>query len=144
MSEWISVKDKLPPRGEDVLVYWHRRCIVCYMASAKNGGHTWYDVAEQSWINEPEAVTHWMFLPAPPKETGPDCKHYRPPIPGSGWAPGCAIQAQGYCLYGDDNCEYEPAHCIGDRPSMEYVRRIETRLLALERHVFDHIGWEKR
>jgi hypothetical protein len=64
MSEWISVKERLPGANEDV---W------CY--SNRNGGYTFigyigYHVRD--WMENGSLhigdVTHWMPLPEPPKE----------------------------------------------------------------------------
>lgn len=59
--EWISVNDRLPEPGEDVLVCNH-----------------WGDIdTDMVWINpdgktefyfDKTNVTHWMPLPEPPKE----------------------------------------------------------------------------
>jgi len=61
MSEWISVKDRLPER------------IAHYIVWVREGG---YDFAflnsKEEWIttlgNQTFEVTHWMPLPEPPKE----------------------------------------------------------------------------
>lgn len=70
MSEWISVKDRLPGKGNDVLMYfdtgnmavgfWHDgdECFTFWSAYADYGWYTDCDF-------EP---THWMPLPEPPKE----------------------------------------------------------------------------
>lgn len=69
MSEWINVKDKLPPFNTDVLTIdfnskWPDICV-----AVRN---------DQSMIEEPdywscyygqrENVTHWMPLPEPPEK----------------------------------------------------------------------------
>lgn len=62
MSQWISVKDRLPELYSSVLVYtW-------------NGYHrVWWRDEDNDWHSEsyaydPEEVTHWMSLPTPPTE----------------------------------------------------------------------------
>ena len=68
MSEWISVKDRLPEDGQEVFAYCSEadsfemlvlRCL-----------------SENMWINRAldiyENVTHWMPLPTPPKEDNVD------------------------------------------------------------------------
>ncbi len=60
-NEWISVKDRLPDVGIDVLVYYRNECDVarysdtyrCFFAG----------------MYPCENVTHWMPLPKTPKET---------------------------------------------------------------------------
>lgn len=56
---WVSVKDRLPEKYEEVLVY-----------SAKYGVQVdWIaDNTDYLWWNYGELVTHWMPLPEPPKE----------------------------------------------------------------------------
>lgn len=66
MSEWISVKDRLPKPGERIL-----------LSSKKFVGEGWingtlnkffrYDGIEWSKIFI-ENITHWMPLPEPPEE----------------------------------------------------------------------------
>lgn len=67
--EWISVKDNLPKRDEDVLIH-------CKSEPVKypNGiyiGHLSNTEDEPTWQNEDyetmDGVTHWMILPNPPK-----------------------------------------------------------------------------
>lgn len=51
MADWISVKDRLPDRGADVLAFM------------RNGVETRIVAC-----NYGDNVTHWMPLPEPPKE----------------------------------------------------------------------------
>jgi len=68
MSEWISVKDRLPDDDENyyeaVLVYCVyggcKECDVAYLTTTKN----WLDEKCNAQI----PVTHWMPLPEPPKD----------------------------------------------------------------------------
>lgn len=63
MSEWISVKDQLPPSKRSVLV---------------SGGIGYYNAKEDSWYTITDYqfpglkiqwnVKHWMPLPEPPKQ----------------------------------------------------------------------------
>lgn len=61
---WISVKDRLPEDGEDVVViartgipYWYRVAYLKRRRWMRDNGQRIYDT-----------VTHWMPLPEPPKE----------------------------------------------------------------------------
>ncbi|MBR5202681.1 MAG: DUF551 domain-containing protein [Clostridia bacterium] len=63
ITEWISVKDRLPEEGIDVLVY-DDDTDMFFIA--------WYDETLDKWLNADNGrlfgVTHWMPLPNPPKE----------------------------------------------------------------------------
>ena len=65
MSEWISVKDRLPDEHQDVLVYYYGNRssfhfpLVRYMKES-----SYYDGCFEC----EEEVTHWTILPEPPKE----------------------------------------------------------------------------
>ena len=63
MGEWISIKDKLPPKGK------------CLVAALENGKY--YQVTVSTFTGYYFSmtgrraywkVTHWMPLPEPPKE----------------------------------------------------------------------------
>jgi hypothetical protein len=61
--EWISVKDRLPEKEDDVLAYEFRGDIsISYIS-----GNDWRNL-ESGWILDESHVTHWMPLPEPPKE----------------------------------------------------------------------------
>jgi hypothetical protein len=61
MSDWISVKDRLPDNATDVFV-------------CTRGGYRsvrWWNESRHGWRPELEEgleVTHWQPLPEPPKE----------------------------------------------------------------------------
>lgn len=61
MSEWISVKDKLPELFENVLTYvGGRKIIVNWLEELENGiGYFAYGG---------KTIAYWMPLPTPPKE----------------------------------------------------------------------------
>lgn len=63
---WISVNDRMPDNGQDVLVYmadWgESRITGC---NYYNG--VWYDCIMNGVVVIPN-ITHWMPLPEPPKE----------------------------------------------------------------------------
>lgn len=58
MSEWISVRDRLPEENGDYLVALDDGYIGVTWYSADEGFDLWADAGE---------VTHWMPLPEPPE-----------------------------------------------------------------------------
>ena len=62
MSEWISVKERLPDTEERVLV-----CLDLEKATPI-GQDTDRFVDNRRWVRWNGAVTHWMPLPPPPGE----------------------------------------------------------------------------
>ena len=60
--DWISVTDRLPECGEDVLCYC--RASICEVMKLQTGG-TWEC---DGVVYMSEFVTHWMKLPEPPTE----------------------------------------------------------------------------
>ncbi len=70
MSEWISVKDRLPEKAEMVLAfgYWEGGPQVAIGACDRNFD-SWYvinGVGTLAFV----CITHWMPLPEPPGEEG--------------------------------------------------------------------------
>jgi hypothetical protein len=63
MSEWISVKDRLPENGQRVLCYNKYMYVKDYDCVFYDGDFNWTG----SRIGQIEGVTHWMPLPKPPK-----------------------------------------------------------------------------
>ena len=64
MSEWISVKDALPPPNADrvlVALDWYGRRVCGERDTDRIGIHG-------EWVRWGRSVTHWMPLPEPPKE----------------------------------------------------------------------------
>ena len=57
-NEWISVKDRLPDKMIEVLVWAHGYASDYIEVATYYGNEFTVD-----------NVTHWMLLPAPPKET---------------------------------------------------------------------------
>jgi hypothetical protein len=71
-NKWISVKDRLPEDGENVLVYNddNSEDFIPYFTGYFHGG-MWYSsyalYEEENFLEVPSIVTHWMPLPEPPK-----------------------------------------------------------------------------
>lgn len=69
MSEWISVKERLPKIGETVLVYGsHGGIYTAYLYAHSENLSVWYRPSSKSHTNP----THWMPLPAPPGKEAKD------------------------------------------------------------------------
>lgn len=64
MSEWISVKDRLPEENINVLIY--RRNMMNVYTYFGHG--EWEDDYGYWTRTEDDGITHWMPLPEPPKE----------------------------------------------------------------------------
>lgn len=60
MSEWISVKERLPSYGERVLVTEGHGVFEAFLSISHNWSRLGVD-----WV---EGVTHWMPLPELPEE----------------------------------------------------------------------------
>jgi hypothetical protein len=85
MAEWISVKERLPKRRQDVLCFIEEECQYYHI---EGGSPYWtvdyfvcegyYDSRRKEWyirrspdLSSPNyGVTHWMPLPEPPQEGG--------------------------------------------------------------------------
>ena len=71
MSEWVSVNDRLPLINTEVLVFSHGNMSVCSLIrpDEETADVVWED-AYGYWDDDEgvSAVSHWMFLPKPPKE----------------------------------------------------------------------------
>ena len=73
VQEWISVKDKLPPYNRDVLVYRPNMAMKIlvdnYYGYYGDDDDEWYE----GWakygedIHGKSIITHWSYLPQPPK-----------------------------------------------------------------------------
>lgn len=68
VDRWVSVNDRAPDNGQDVLVYiddWGKSRITGL--NYDNGA--WYDCIMNCEVVIPN-ITHWMPLPEPPREDG--------------------------------------------------------------------------
>lgn len=67
MTEWISVKDRLPNKGQDVLIYRSGFRVDLMNVHMYLGEDRWEDEYGYWETTETEGITHWMPLPEPPK-----------------------------------------------------------------------------
>lgn len=68
MSEWISVKDRLPRIGEFCLVYTPNRSIGEFVGYIEDDGNWQFYIGGEGRSLDVSWVTHWMPLPdTPPK-----------------------------------------------------------------------------
>lgn len=73
MSEWISVKERLPDNDEVVFVWTvgEQQCLA-YLDGQYDGKPSWYIIpAHSGQFRSTCSVTHWMPLPGPPKKKEP-------------------------------------------------------------------------
>ena len=72
MSEWISVEERLPEKGQECVIYvdwvdvWDKGSE--RFTYQEIGVFDGYDRFNHRAHTELDRVTHWMPLPAPPKE----------------------------------------------------------------------------
>lgn len=64
--EWISVKNKMPRKGERVLAYG-RNLGVLSLCLHLNINNKWKYTGWDKPFHCSNEITHWMPLPAPPK-----------------------------------------------------------------------------
>lgn len=68
MSEWISVKDRLP-EGEDHCIVWAPESFPknskCVIAEFYDDNNTFYSESSDYPMGD---ITHWILTPKPPKE----------------------------------------------------------------------------
>lgn len=63
VQEWISVKDRLPEHG-DVVVVWHTYMEHPFVCQWDERSDCWID---DKWTFGRNTITHWCYLPQPPK-----------------------------------------------------------------------------
>lgn len=71
MDKWISVKDQMPERGDDVLIFDGKTVAVAQLFRTIKGMTEWERPSFiGGWDSEIEidetGVSHWMPLPEPP------------------------------------------------------------------------------
>lgn len=71
MTEWISVKDRLPEYEKLVLVCGSRQPAVAMRAKNYHGPDYFFPSNPNYYSEDLQGVTHWMELPEPPKEKNP-------------------------------------------------------------------------
>lgn len=64
MSEWISVKDRLPENGKEVLFSDGSSIMVGWY----NADEEYWELTDADMIAYAQDVTHWMPLPRLPEE----------------------------------------------------------------------------
>lgn len=77
MSEWISVKDRLPESDSKYMVWYKGELDICeFNTDSQTFGYTYDDYDEMyshlvCWDDGMDKyVTHWMPLPEPPESEG--------------------------------------------------------------------------
>ena len=102
MMNWISTKDRLPKPNTDVLVCYAPRNNIFI---SRLQGDLWQD-EEGNQVFSLYYITHWMPLPAPPKEG------YKISLPAN--LKQCLKTIKNECPkeYGLRNCGIEKGYCI--------------------------------
>lgn len=67
MSEWISVKDRLPKKGELCITWDGRGIDALYFDEVKEDGTVVFLLQGVYYTVDIENVTHWQPLPEPPE-----------------------------------------------------------------------------
>lgn len=70
MSEWISVKERLPERKQDVLMLFDTgNMAVGWWHDADEHISVWCAYTDDGFYTDCDCIpTHWMLLPEPPEE----------------------------------------------------------------------------
>ena len=63
VQEWVSVDDRLPEHG-DVVVVWHTYMEHPFVCQWDERSDCWID---DKWTFGRNTITHWCYLPQPPK-----------------------------------------------------------------------------
>ena len=69
MSEWISVKDRMPLTDTYVLTWGYAETVTQMLYTRHNGENYWdCRNIDKHYLLSQNPVTHWMPLPEPPKD----------------------------------------------------------------------------
>lgn len=67
MSEWISVDERLPEKGQSVIfAIFNGNLGFGYLVERRDGGFHFNDYLDDEPLVNISGVTHWMPLPEPP------------------------------------------------------------------------------
>ena len=69
--EWISVEDRLPERGQDVLIYFEtgNNMAVGFITGQDKSLSFWATYTDDGWYTDCDSIPQfWMPIPEPPKE----------------------------------------------------------------------------
>ena len=67
MAEWISVEERLPEIGQEVLAWGARRGHIIVEYSKSSHIHRTLIRIDGQWWNNGERIAYWMPLPDPPE-----------------------------------------------------------------------------
>ena len=137
MSEWISVETD----PKTFFPLWvkragQKRVVIGY----NHGPYAWYVIRWDAGTLRSECVediTHWarIDLPDPPKETRPDCRHYREHPSYADIGAACVAKKDGkfhVCDPGAGWCEYG-----AQEDSIDALQREVERIKALGRQCYE-------
>ena len=68
MNEWINIKNRLPSKNEVVLAYRGNHIGDLMNTYTYLGDDKWEDDFGYWNRTDEEGITHWMYLPAPPRD----------------------------------------------------------------------------
>lgn len=67
--EWISIKERLPDKGADVLMWFESNMTVGFWHDTDESHIFWCAFTDEGYYTDCDSEpTYWMPLPEPPKE----------------------------------------------------------------------------
>lgn len=82
IQRWIPVTERLPEKGADVLMYFHKSKTFAsgfWHGEEDADAVYWCAYSDDGWYTDCDTPpTHWMPLPQPPKEDTCESKHTKP------------------------------------------------------------------